>query len=299
MNRPLKLSVFALLLMGGSFAFAQETTQPANEPVLFKRTFTNGLVEKYVVTSQISSNTDLSSVGQDVQSMNFDTSMDATYTYSNVKEDGSALLTFLFNNIKMKAEGPMAEMMGQMGDQTPKEIKGTQTVNPFFKITNTKMETANSSMMQMMGGNNISEIFAFVAFPTKAVAIGDTWEADVPSMGGMFEKGAKMTGKFVGAGEIGDKKVWNLQFTGKPKMTIDIGKMMAENPNQGESGMPPMNILMEGTTSMLIKVAVDQTTFQILSVDSASETDGKVKLVDMGMEFPSTGQQVSKIVVKK
>lgn len=297
MNRSIKLSVFACLLVGCNYAFAQDAPAEQKETVTFKRAYTNGLIEKYTVTGLTTSNTDLSSVGQDVQEMSFDTSMDATYTYSNVKEDGSALLSFVFNNIKIKTEGPLAEMMNQNGDQTPKEIKGSQTVDPFFKATGTKLETAGSSMMQMMGGSSLADIFGFVAFPTKPVAIGDTWEADVPSMDGMFEKGAKMTGKFVGAGEVDGKKVWNLQFTAKPKMTVDIGKKMAESPN--DSGMPPMNIVMEGNTTILVKVAVDQTTFQVLTLDSAAESDGKVKLVDMGMEFPSTGQQVTKVVVKK
>ena len=293
MTTSVKLVALAALLMGAVAVQAQDA-------VTFKRVYTNGAVEKYTLSSQMTSNTDLSSVGQESQSMDIDSSMDATFTYSAVKEDGSALINFLYNNIKIKAEGPMAEMMGNMGDQTPKEIKGTQKIDIFGRITETKLEGATASMMGMMsGGSNAWDMFSFFVFPDKAVKIGDTWEFEMPTMGGMFPKGSKLNGKFVGAGEAGDKKTWNLEFTGKPKITMDIGKMMADNPNANANGMPPMNIVMEGDNAMKVKISVDQTTFQILSAETASETVAKVKLVDMGMEFPSTSQLISKLVLKK
>lgn len=293
MKTSVKLLALAALTMSAMAIQAQDA-------ISFKRVYTNGAVEKYTVSSQMTSVTDLSSMGQGEQSMDIDTSMDAQFTYSAVKEDGSALLSFLYNNIKIKAEGPMAEMMGQMGDQAPKEIKGTQKVDVFGRATETKLEGASANMMSMMsGGANAWDAFAFFILPDKPVKIGDTWDFEIPTMGGMFAKGSKLNGKFVGEGTLGEKKTWTLEFTGKPKMSMDIGKMMADNPNAQNSGMPPMNILMEGENAMKIKISVDQTTFQILSAETASETVAKVKLVDMGVEFPSTTQMVSKISLKK
>ena len=295
MKTSFKILALAALSMGVMSAYAQDA-------VTLKRTYTNGAVEKYTLTSMINSSTDLSAMGQGEQTMVVDSTMDATFTYSGVKEDGSALVSFLYNNIKTKteAEGPMGDQMASMGAQAPKEIKGTQKVDIFGRVTEVKTEGANAGMMGMMtGGQNAWDMLSFFVFPEKAVAVGGTWEFDMPTMGGMFPKGSKLTGKLVGPGEVGDKKTWNLEFSGKPKMTMDIGKMMSENPDAQASGMPPMNIVMEGDNAMKIKVSIDQTTGQVLSSEAVTETVAKVKLVDMGMEFPVTAQSISKMVLRK
>ncbi len=279
-----------MLCMGVVVAQAQEVT--------IKRTYTEGATEKYTITSQMTSSTDMSSMGQGEMAMNIDSSMDAAYTYSAVKEDGSALLKFVYSNIKTEMDGPMAEMM-RGGGQMPTEMKGSAKIDAFGKMTETKYEGAQAGMMAMMsGGSNAWDLISLFTYPSKPVKVGDTWESEIPTMGGMLAKGSKLTGKYIGDADFRDKKAWKLEFTGKPAMQMDIGKMMRENPGAAQEGMPEMNIMMEGTNGLKITVLVNQTNGQVLQVEVASDTVAKVKLVDMGMEFPVTGQAIAKMVLK-
>lgn len=291
MKTTTKMFALAVMTVGVVCAQAQEVT--------LRRTFTEGQVEKFRIVSQISTSTDLSSMGQGEMSMDIDSSMDATYTFGKTDDKGNALLSFIFSNIETKMEGPMAEMMGSMGGQMPREIKGTGKMDAFGRIFDTKVEGASAGMMQMMtGGSNVWDVFAFVNLPEKPVAVGGSWEFEIPTMN-MFEKGSKLSGKLIGAGKVEDRDVWNLEFTGSPKMNMDIGKMMQENPAARDSGMPPMNMVMEGTSKMKITVSVDQKTGQLVSMSSAAESVAKVKLVDMGMEFPTSSQAVTRISLRK
>jgi hypothetical protein len=290
MKNSAKYLALATLCMGVAAAQAQEVT--------IKRTYTEGATEKYTITSQMTSSTDMSSMGQGEMGMNIDSSMEATYTYTGVKEDGSALLKFVYSNIKTQMDGPMAEMM-RGGGQTPTEVKGTAKIDALGRMTETKYEGVQAGMMAMMsGGSNAWDLIALFTYPSKPVKAGDTWDSELPSMGGMFPKGSKVVGTFVGEAAFRDKKAWKLEYTGKPTMQMDIGKMMRENPGAAEQGMPEMNIMMEGTNGLKITVLVNQENGQVLQVEVASDTNAKVKLVDMGMEFPVTGQAIAKMVLK-
>lgn len=280
MKNSMRWMVLSLAVMSVMSAYAQDG-------VTLRRTFKNGDVEKYTINTIMNSVTDLSSMGQGEQSFSLTSKMDAAYTYSNVKEDGTASVAFLFNNIEMKIDGPMAEMMGG-GGQTPSEMKGSGTIDPFGKITGIKMEGNSANMMQMMGGSSSADLFSFIQFPYQAIAVGGTWDFELPQMG-MFAKGSKLTGKLVGEIDFKGRKAWNLEFSGKPAMSMDIGRMMQDNPQAQDSGMPPMNIIMEGTNTIILKVVVDQKSGQVLSASSVSEMSAMVKLPEMGFEFPVSG----------
>lgn len=290
MKSSLKITFIALAMSVSMSAFAQDA-------IALKRTYTNGAVEKYTLTSNVTTSTDLSSMGQDVMEMAVNTSSDLTFTFSNPKEDGTVSLKFLLSNMNVKMEGPMAEMMSG-GQEMPKELGGTAKLDALYQVSDVKVDGGGGGAMAMMtGGMSPISIFQFFALPKDPVKVGDTWNFELKGME-MFEKNYKMTAKLVGEAKVQEIDAWQINVSGSPKMNLDLSKMMAEG-GGGAQGMGDMKMMLEGTTKTLTKVFLSKATGQIVMIDSAYESTAEVKLPDMGVSFPSNSQGISKLVIKK
>lgn len=277
MNRTIRSFSILAILAGVVLAQAQDE-------VTLRRVYTAGAVDTYTVKSEVESTTDMTAMGQESMTMKMKSGYDFTITTKSVDKDGNGLLELLASNldVKMDADGPMGEAMN--GAEMPKELKATAKGNPFSQFNELKMVGEKTAGMAMMtSGTNPLDAAAEVIFPKDPIKVGSTFEVDAKE-GGMYAKGSKFTGKLVGEAEVNGVKVWSLEYSGTPKMILDIGKAMAEG---NAEGMPPMNIMMEQVVTVKTKVSVAKDSGKIVSYSSVFTADGAVKLPDMGIEFPS------------
>jgi|LakMenEpi03Aug12_release.lakeMendotaPanAssembly.Ray.scaffolds.fasta_scaffold300998_2 hypothetical protein len=288
MNRTIRSFSILAILAGVVLAQAQDE-------VTLRRVYTEGAVDKYTVKTQMESTTDMTAMGQESMTMKLTSGYDFTITTKSVDKEGNALLELLASNMdtKMDASGPMGEAMN--GADMPKELKASAKGSPFSVLTELKMLGERTAGMAMMtGGANPLDSTAEIIFPKDPIKVGATFEVEAKE-GGLYAKGAKFTGKLTGEAEVNGVKVWTLEYSGTPKMMMDIGKAMAEG---NAEGMPPMNIMLEQVVTIKTKVSVAKDSGKIVSYSSVYSSDGAVKLPDMGIEFPATSVGTSTITAK-
>lgn len=282
--------IATLALSMGAIATVQDT-------VTLTRTFTEGQTDKYSLSVKTDTTTDLSAMGQGEMQMTFDMSQIVSYTFSNVK-DGAADVKFKYSDIKMKLDGPMAEMMGGAQDQMPKEMTGSFKMDKLGKITGFKMDNEQAAGMMAMfgGGSSQGDPMSFFAFPKDGVKIGDTFTMELPPMP-MFEKDkSKVTGKIVGEEKVMDMDAYKIEVTGDMKMNFDMGEAMRRS---GSSEMPQMNMVMTGDVKSKGTTYVEKATGRILVMESVTSTDGVVKLSDMGLEIPTKTTTITNMKLVK
>lgn len=275
MKTPLAIVATSLLAVG-----AVALTQDA---VTFSRTFVKGSTDKYTVSMKMNTVTDLSAFGQASMELLMDVTNIAEYTYSDVDDKGTATVDILYKDMKVKVEGPMAEMMGGT-PEVPSTLKGTAKMDKFGALSDVKMaqEAAGNPMMAMMGGQQSMDSLSMFALPKEGVKVGEDFKVEFPKMP-MF-KSSDFKAKVVGSEVYNEKDAWKLTYDGTLVMDMDLSEMMKNAPDTG--GMPPMNMRMEGTTKMVMTVLIEKANGRVLSIESVSNSDAKVNMVDMGMSLP-------------
>lgn len=283
-KKPLTLIALASISLG-AFALVQDS-------VSFARTYKDGAKDVYDVKVQTSSVTDLSSMGQGEQNMDVTVSQTAEYAYSDVKEDGTATVTFKYKDIDYKMEGPMAEMMGG-GQEMPKEVTGKAKIDKFGRMTEFKLDDQRvEGMMTMMGGSRNMDPLATLALPKTSVKIGEEFAIDAPDMP-MFEKGkSKITGKIVATEDFKGMKAYRIESNGTMRMNMNLSEMMKESGQE-----VPFNMTMEGDVKVKSTMWVEIGTNRLLKMDSASTTTANVNLSDMGMTLPVTTDMVTSVTL--
>lgn len=263
----------------------------AQEKVTLKRTFTNGSKDVYKVTTKMNNVTDMSGMGMGSQEMLLDITMTNEYTYSDLKEDGTAKVDFLYKDIKVKVDGPMAEMMGGQ-DGVPTEMKGTGRMDAFGRFTEFKISDMPAQAMMMMGGGERSfDSFNMFSLPKGEVEIGKSFDVEMPKMPMM--ESAKFSGKIVGPAEYEGLSGWKAEYDGTMKMNMDLSEMMKDAPEA-----PPFKMTLEGDTKTKITCIIEKTSGRVLSMDVTAIGDMKVKIPDMSMELPVKSESVSTLRLK-
>lgn len=274
MKTPLAILATSFLAVG-AVAFTQDA-------VTFSRTFAKGSTDKYTVSMKMNTVTDLSAFGQPNMELLMDVTNIAEYTYKDVDEKGTATLDILYKDMKVKVEGPMADMMGG-APEVPSTMKGTAKMDKHGVMSEVKMaqDAASNPMMAMMGGQQSMDSLSMFALPKEGVKVGEEFKVEFPKMP-MF-KSADMKAKIIGSEVYSEKEAWKLTYDGTLMMDMDLSEMMKDAP---DTGMPQMNMRMEGTTKMVMTVLIEKANGRVLSIESVSNSDAKVNMVDMGMSLP-------------
>lgn len=288
MKRPFAIAATLVLALG-----AVASTQ---EAVKFERKYSEGQTDTYALSTKTTTTTDLSSMGQGEMSVDFDMSQTAAYTYKNIKEDGTADVTFKYSDIKVKLDGPMAEMMGGGADQMPKEMTGKGKIDKFGRFSEMKLDDEKTSaMMAMWGGSSSMDPMTFFVLPKTEVKVGESFSVEVPALPMFVKDKSSVTGKILGSETVMDKEAWKIEFIGKLRMNMDMSEMMKEMGGDA----PPMNMTIEGDIKSKTTTYVSKADGKLLMMQSFSTSDGVVKLADMGFEIPVRTETVVDFKMKK
>ena len=265
----------------------------AQTPVSFKRTYTEGMKETYLMSSDM--NMRMAFMGEE-SSSNIKSTADAIFTYSKVQADGTATLDFLFTNGKSVTVSDPADE--EDGEEKDDDIKGTAKIDPFGTQTEVKEEkkpseedeegdpvvSALDSLTSGTGGTSF--------LPTKPVVPGDTWTIPLEpdSKDRLFEKDSVATGKFIGEKEYKGQLVWVVEATMSPKFELNEKDLREQGATPPSGDMEEVDITMEGTLVSKVVYFVRKSDKKVLLQTSDMKLDCTMNFVGLEMKLEMSGK---------
>lgn len=227
------------LLAISSVAFAA-----VPQDIQLKRELKEGATDSYLVTSKTKQVMDIPQMGE--QEMSINTTVKVAYKFGKVA-DGKADLQVVMTDVKVTAEGMMAEMMDQVAGQLPKEVKSTGKIDSLGQVTELKAESTGMAEMMVLGSQQMSNALMMITFPDKAIKIGDSWKMPVPDSKIAGIKGASLDAKLVGQKDLGGTMCYEITTEGTVPMKLNLSDIA------GDAGVPEGmvmsgNIVMKGTS---------------------------------------------------
>ncbi|HRI43112.1 MAG TPA: hypothetical protein PLL78_02740 [Fimbriimonadaceae bacterium] len=214
------------------------------QDIQLKRELKEGATDSYLVTSKTKQVMDIPQMGE--QEMSINTTVKLAYKFGKVT-DGKADLQVVMTDVKVTAEGMMAEMMDQVAGQLPKEVKSTGKIDALGQVSELKAESTGMAEMMVLGSQQMSNALMMITFPDKAIKIGDTWKMPVPDSKIAGIKGASLDAKLVGQKDLAGTLCYEISSEGTVPMKLNISDIA------GDAGVPEGmvmsgNIVMKGTS---------------------------------------------------
>lgn len=246
------------------------------QDVQLKRDLKEGANDVYVVTSKTKQIMDIPQMGE--QEMSINTSLKVAYKIGKVA-DGKADLQVVMSDVKITAEGMMAEMFDQVAGQLPKEVKSTGKVDTRGQVTDLKPESVGMAEMMVLGSQQMANSLMMITFPENPVKIGESWKMPVPDTRMAGIKGASLDAKLVGQKEVDGIACYEIATEGTIPMKLNISDLA------GDAGVPE-GMVMSGTINAkgtsFIEIATGRmVTFEgtiksTTSMDMAGQGDMKI-----------------------
>jgi hypothetical protein len=204
---------------------------------------------------------------------------------------GQATVDSTITDIKNKTEGGLAQMLDQQAGQIPKEIKSSGKLDARNRLT--LAPAKGSGMMEMLlGSSSPTSAFMFVAFPEKAVNVGDTWPVELPKSPMFGKEAPTITAKLTGEKDGN----WIINVSGTIKIDADLTEMLKNAPNNPMAGQ---KALMKGTMDLTGEALVDKVTGKTTVYTTKSNTKSKMDMPDMGMSVDIAGTTTTTIKLQK
>jgi len=267
--------VLSLLLMSCLMTnWAQDSAPPPDgEKHTIRRTFKAGEAERFKATANISGEM----VMGEGMNMPIDNNSTMIYVFKTTDvKDGIATLVTTFEKMTMTNNG-MEMNVEDMGMDL-KSMKTTQKMNNRCEIVKggTAAGAAANPMMQMMGGSSPTSLI--VVFPEGAVAVGESWEVEMPNpLKEMFGDAAgnipplRTRYTLEGIEKVSGKDAFKIKQEMTITMALDAETLKKIGSEQGQP-MPfnSMDIQTKGTITHLIEKATGRT------LKSDGQMEGKV-----------------------
>ncbi len=274
-------ALFLLALAGATLALAQDA-------VTLRRELKADGKEVYKMEADTKSLTDIPQMGE--QEMTIKSSLLYTMTTA-APTDGKSDIGATMTDIKVKMEGPMADMM-QGGPEIPKEIKFKGSIDTRNRVTDFKVDGKADLMTMMMASTNSFSNF-FIEFPEKPVKVGDTWPVVIPKNPLIGNEESTLMARL--DGERDGK--WVLKMVGDIKINGDMSELMKGQDPTG-TGME-MKIKMTGLMKMATEALVDKVTGQTLEVTTALDSDIVTDIENIGIKTTQKSKGTVKLTLQK
>lgn len=262
--------ILALALLGAS--------PSPKQGVLLRRTFAPNFAAKYRLESKGETKTAMPNGMADME-MTVTSSMDLAQRVVKVAADAkSADLESKMTNIVFDLQSPMGTPPGA---QMPKEIVVTQTTDELNRVTNIKSSYAAANPFE--GDQTMAGLGGIFSFPSKQVAIGESWDVETPETT-MMKKG-KATTTLIGEKDEKGTPVWVLGVKAELPLKLDSAKMAST------AGAPPMNIT--GTVHFTGEVEVLKSDGSLFSMNLKAATDTEIEIESAGITLHSSGTSSS------
>ncbi len=249
---------------------------PAEDAITFRRVYKAGEIEVVRTTSKYETDSITDMEGEEEKSRSTQDSVaEATYEIKSVAEDGTASFTALFKTISIKMTADGDDVAIDPDENT--EEKGEGKIDQLGRISDFEykgVDEEEEDPFDVISNFNVED---FTAFPNKAVSPGDTWEIKTNDKA-IFEPGSIVTGKFVGVEEWKGKPAYKLEFSGTPKIEIDVAKLMGDE-------KPPFEMLMKGGATFKTTKWVEPGTFMTLRTLSVFDMTVKMDVKDIGLKL--------------
>lgn len=225
------------------FAISTAAFAAVPQDIQLKRELKEGATDTYLVTSKTKQSMDIPGMGE--QEMSINTTVKLSYKFGKVA-DGKADLTLVMTDVKVTAEGMMAEMMDQVAGQLPKEVKSTGKIDALGQVMDLKAESTGMPEMMVLGSQQMTNSLMMITFPDKALKIGDTWKMPVPDNRMAGIKGASLEAKLVGQKQVAGIDCYEISTEGTIPMKMNLSDVA------GDAGVPEGmvmtgNIVAKGT----------------------------------------------------
>lgn len=291
------LQMLKVVRMAGLLALATMAMAATTQDTFtLRRALKEGQVDVYTQSMVMNQSVDASAMGGPTQDMEITQSSTMSFKTGKMDEDGKkAALSIDVEDIKIEADG-MAQMM--MTDQMPKEYTITGKVDARNLISDLKVD-GMPAMLQMFSGGakGMASTMNYLVFPEQAVKVGDTWDMKLPKSPVYGDTEPVFKATFKEIKDVKGVKAAVITVKGDLPMNMNIGEMMKDSPDAGPMGQ--MNMIMKGTVKTTTTVSVDVATGRLLLIESKSESDMELEMVDMGAKLPISGTVTMKMALKE
>ncbi len=197
---------------------------------------------------------------------------------------------------KMDVVGPMADIMGANKDQLLK----ASTVNGKLDIRNrfTLDPKAKIDVHALLNGTLANTVVGlFVQFSDQPVKVTDAWDMVIPKGPLTYPEDQKLQVKLMDDTLIGGRSVYVLSLTGSLKSSIDVSKVLEDNPDPLLSIFQTMGVTTKGTIDVDGEVIVDKATGQTVTMNMKFATKQSITFQDQ--VIATSGTSIMKVTADK
>lgn len=194
-------------------------------PVEIKMVFTEGQTYAFNQITELEMSAD--AMGEKTEST-IKIESRVTYTYSNVRPDGTADLTVVDETMKMEVETDGEEEETEL----PGKTTTTAKIDAFGKLSDVKTEDEDSEGEEEEGEDPFTAMLtsAFGSdhsfLPKSAVEVGAKWATPVEEKQVLFREGAVINLTFLGTETVAGKSLFRIDSMIDEKLDFDFAKMM-------------------------------------------------------------------------
>ncbi len=259
------------------------------DPVVFKRTFTNGLIEKFKAAVKFDFAFKMdgeSSRGE------LDLTHDLEFRYSEVDKDGRAKLQLVSTNFK--GDEIVEGTRDKLEDPESYDSTFEGKVNPLMQVTDFKEKKDKADEESEEGPDLFDLVFESVdpgtdyyRLPATAVKPGDTWKFELDPRD-FFKKGQFLEGKFRGVEQWKGESVLAIVYDSNLDVDADLPKLL----NGEEAAADMGSAKLTGTVKAKRTLLLHPITFRIL--ESVESTTAKLEFtssefnLELDLKFDTT-----------